>query len=215
MSAPASELELVPGEQFESMAKQRHVWKFGMWTFLGSEMLLFAGLFALYGGYRADYGFHEPSRHDLIAFGTINTYVLITSSLTVALAVWAVREGRSRLSARLLGASMLLGCTFLVLKATEYTLHAREGILPGRHYAFHALDTYGAHMYFTLYYLMTGLHSLHVVAGVIVLGWMLAGVARGRYHAGNHLAVEMGGLYWHLVDLIWLFLWPMFYRGGG
>jgi cytochrome c oxidase subunit 3 len=205
----------VVGEQFEDAAKQRHVWKLGMWTFLGSELLLFAGLFALYGGYRAEHGFNVASRHDEVAIGTINTYVLVTSSLTVALAVGAVRGGRRGLAVLLLVISFAFGAVFLTLKGTEYWLHLQQGIAPGRWWSAKEIDGYGARTYFTLYYLMTGLHSIHVAAGMVVLAVLGVGVSRRRWHAENHLPVELGALYWHLVDLIWLFLWPMFYRGGG
>lgn len=203
-----------PAEHFQTIAQQERILRFGMWTFLGSEALLFAGLFALYAGYHAEYGeqFVVASRYSVIWAGTVNTYVLITSSLTVALGVGAARADRPRTTAGLLVVSILLGLLFLGLKAVEYTGHLHEGIAPGRYYQFHEMDTAGARTYFTLYYLMTGLHALHVVAGLVVLAWLATRAFRRRYSSSRHVGLELGALYWHLVDLIWIFLWPLFYR---
>jgi cytochrome c oxidase subunit 3 len=200
-------------EQFEDLTKQSDAARLGMWVFLGSEMLLFAGLFALYAGYRAMYPaeFGEAVSHNSVAIGTTNTVVLITSSLTVALSVAAVRASRPRRAALLLAVSLLLGLVFLALKGAEYAQHFHEGIYPGRGYHFAELPSGGGVMFFTLYYLMTGLHALHVTAGMAVLGWLAWGCWRGRYSAEDQLHVELGGLYWHLVDIIWIFLWPMLY----
>src|SRR5262245_21717315 len=163
-------------EQFEDLDKQAAAARLGMWAFLGSEVLLFTGLFALYAGYRTMYpiDFARAVAHDNVAIGTINTVVLLTSSQTVALAVRAIRMGRARLAAGLLGASVVLGLVFLALKAVEYGEHFREGIYPGSAYRLAELPTYGAKTFFGIYYLATGLHALHVTAGMCVLavlGW--------------------------------------------
>lgn len=199
-------------EHFEDLEVQSHAARLGMWAFLGSEMLLFAGLFALYASYRSLYRpeFHAAAQHMSVLFGTINTFVLLTSSLTVALAVWAVRAGRSRLPSVLLVATLLLAAAFLVLKGAEYAQHFAEGIYPGfRYYAFAELPQPGVKIFFTLYYFMTGLHALHVIAGMGVLTWCL--MARRRFTAERHIGLELGAMYWHLVDLIWIFLWPLLY----
>lgn len=200
-------------EHFEDLGKQAHAAHFGMWIFLGSEVLLFAGLFALYAGYRAMYpvDFARATGHNNVAIGTINTFVLITSSLTVALSVHAIRSSRPRRTAALLFASILLGIVFLVLKGVEYGQHFHEGIFPGAGYRFAELPGYGAKLFFTLYFLMTGLHGIHVIGGLIVLGWVLLGCLKGEYSEAYHTPVSLGGLYWHLIDVIWIFLWPLLY----
>jgi cytochrome c oxidase subunit III len=199
--------------QFEDLAKQAHAARFGMWIFLASELLLFAGLFTLYTAYRAMYtaDFTAGIAHNNAVIGTTNTVILITSSLLVALGVHAVRVERPRRAGALLLASVALGLLFLTLKGVEYAEHFHEGIIPGADYRFAELPTSGARMFFTLYFLTTGLHAIHVTAGLVVLLWLAWGCFRRRYGAGNETHVELGGLYWHLVDIIWIFLWPMLY----
>lgn len=200
-------------EHFEDLSRQAQATRLGIWLFLGSEFLLFGGLFALYAAYRAMYPaeFAEAVTHNSVAIGTTNTLVLITSSLTVAMSVGAVRADRSRRAGWLLALSVILGGVFLALKGVEYAAHFREGIFPGQGYRFAELPGAGATLFFTLYYLLTGLHALHVTAGMMLLAWFSWGCLRGRYGAGNDLYVELGGLYWHLVDVVWIFLWPLLY----
>lgn len=199
--------------QYESLAKQSHAAVLGMWTFLASEVLLFSALFALYAGYRVDHPelFAEAAGHNYVGLGAAMTLVLLTSSLAVALAVGGIRAGRRRWTTRWLAGSALLGALFLGLKLTEYWRHVHEGILPGRYYASEKLPEEGARLFFTLYYLMTGLHALHVAGGVVLLAGLAWWVRRGRMDRTWHTPVELGGLYWHLVDVIWLFLWPLLY----
>ncbi|HET7503351.1 MAG TPA: cytochrome c oxidase subunit 3 family protein [Kofleriaceae bacterium] len=199
--------------QYDSLARQHATARLGMWVFLGSESLLFAGLLALYAAYRYTYPleFHAASAHANLAIGTINTYVLLTSSLTVALAIHATRRGRRRSTVALLGATIALGLVFDVLKAIEYAGHLAEGLAPGGYYAFAELPARGVVLYVTLYYLLTGLHALHVTGGLGVLAWLAWRARRGDFTPGSHIALELGGLYWHLVDLVWIFLWPMLY----
>jgi cytochrome c oxidase subunit 3 len=200
-------------EQFEDLDRQKDAARLGMWAFLGSEALLFTGLFALYAAYRAIYPveFAMAVAHDNLTLGTINTFILLTSSFTVALAVHEVRRDRARLSAFLLFVSVALGLVFLALKLTEYAGHIRDGIVPGSRYHYAELPQAGARMFFTIYYLSTGLHALHVTAGMAVLSWLMFGALRGRYSSVSHTPVELGALYWHLVDIIWIFLWPCLY----
>jgi cytochrome c oxidase subunit 3 len=199
--------------QYESLERQHTTGRFGMWIFLSSESLLFAGLFALYAAYRFAYPaeFHAASAHANLVIGTVNTYILLTSSLTMALAVHAARHAQPRRTVWLLAATIAFGLAFLVLKIVEYAGHLAEGLAPGHHYAYDALPSHGVVLYVTLYYLLTGLHALHVAAGVIVLGWLVVRARRGAFTPGSHLALELGGLYWHLVDLVWIFLWPLLY----
>lgn len=200
-------------EQFETIEKQEHAARLAMWIFIGSETLLFGGLFALYATYRAMYPleFHEALLHNDTMLGTLNTVVLITSSFTVALAVHFVREDRSRLAALLLGLSTAFGVTFLVVKFIEYGDHIRHHAFPAGMYTMADAPPGGVVMGQTLYWFMTALHGLHVVAGMILLGIAAVGCARRRYGRRRSIIVENAGLYWHLVDVVWIFLWPLFY----
>jgi cytochrome c oxidase subunit 3 len=211
VSAP---VELL-GEQFESFEQQDHALRLGMWVLLASELLLFSGLFALYAAYRAMYGadFVAAIRHNTLFYGTLNTYVLLTSSFTVALTIWAIRHGREKLCAALLAATALQGFAFLAIKGIEYHHHIVDGALPGPLYRYAVLPTLGANRFFTLYWISTGLHAFHVTIGIGVLLWMFARTLGGRYTPARHTYLEMGTLYWHLVDVIWIFLWPLLYLG--
>jgi cytochrome c oxidase subunit 3 len=201
-------------EHFENLEKQAHAARLGMWVFLGSEVLFFSGLFALYIAYRTEhpYGFGVGVEHNTLALGSINTGVLLVSSYTVAMAVHELRRGKNRLSALLIGTTVLLGLAFLVIKTTEYLQHFREGIYPGGWGPFfHEHGDAGTKMFFTLYYCMTGLHAAHVFVGMCVLAVLLLRVARRDIGDWAPHPLAMGAVYWHLVDLIWIFLWPLFY----
>jgi cytochrome c oxidase subunit 3 len=199
--------------QYDSLERQHATAQLGMWVFLGSESLLFAGLFALYAAYRFAYPaeFHAAAAHANLVIGTVNTYILLTSSLTMALAIHATRQGNRRRTVALLCATIALGLTFDVLKLVEYAGHLGEGLAPGARYSFAALPAHGVVLYVTLYYLLTGLHALHVTGGVCVLIWLAVRARRGDFTPHSHIALELGGLYWHLVDLVWIFLWPLLY----
>jgi cytochrome c oxidase subunit 3 len=212
---PATARDLVRAAdiQFENLAKQAHAVRFGMWVFLANEVLLFAGLFALYTAYRTEYpaGFAAGVAHSELAIGTINTSLLAISSYTAAAALRAIRRDERRASLGWLGVTLALGTVFLALKGLEYSHHAAEGALPGAYYALHELPDHGSQLFFTLYYFMTGLHVLHLAAAILVLAWLTWRVSRRRTTAAYHADLEAGVLYWHLVDCIWIFLYPMFY----
>jgi len=199
--------------QFQDLTQQRHASHFGMWLFITSEVLLFAGLFALYVAYRTEYpsGFAAGVREGRLVIGTINTSLLITSSFTVILALFSIRMGHPRWCIALLVVSVLLASAFLALKGLEYSLHADEGALPGKYYAFAKLPTHGGQVFFTLYYFMTGLHVLHLAGAVVAMLWMIARIARGRTTPAYHAELEASALYWHMVDCIWIVLYPLFY----
>jgi cytochrome c oxidase subunit 3 len=200
-------------EQFEDLDKQAHAARLGMWVFLSSELLLFAGLFTLYAAYRVMYpdAFAAAVGHNNLAIGTTNTVILITSSFLVAAALQAVRVAKPRWAAWLLFTSIGCGIVFLVLKGVEYAQHFHEGIYPGTHYHYAELPGRGANLFFTLYYYLTGLHALHVCIGIGLLAWLGVGAWRRVYSSANLVHVEVGALYWHLVDVVWIFLWPMLY----
>lgn len=199
---------------FESLGRQREAARFGMWVFLASEFLLFGGLFALYATMRAEHpaGFTAGVEHADVLIGSVNTVVLLISSYLVARAVHAIRDDHGRLAALLTGGTVLLGLVFLVLKTYEYVTHVQEGAVPGGRGAFYAeLATPGLASYFTLYWVTTALHSIHVLVGISILSLFALQMARGRLDARRSQRVEMGALYWHLVDGIWIFLWPLYY----
>jgi cytochrome c oxidase subunit 3 len=197
---------------FENAEKQAHAARLGMWLFLATEVLLFTALFAAYGVYRYLYSasFAEASRSLTTWIGAVNTLVLVTSSFTVAMGLNAAVQGRPRRTAVLFGISVLLALVFLGFKYVEYSHHFHTGELPGKYYHGELLGA-GAPLFFTLYFLITGLHGIHVVIGMTVLT-VVGGLAwGGRYGPAYHTPVELAGLYWHLVDLIWIFVFPLIY----
>ena len=200
-------------EPFDTPERREYALRLGMWTFLASELLLFAGFFTLYAAYRTMYAseFAFAIRHNALAYGSLNTYLLITSSFTVALAVWAARTGRTRAITKLVLATMALGFGFLIVKSIEYATHIREGLLFGEHYGSTEMPGHGARMFWTIYWAATGLHALHVIAGLSVLAFVAVRAHRRAYGPEHYLGLELGALYWHLVDVIWIFLWPLLY----
>jgi len=198
---------------FDTIEKQDHAVRLGMWLFLGTEVLLFAGLFLGYTVYRHFYHetFHEASRTLDISLGALNTVVLITSSFTVAMAFHAIKQGKTRLCAAMLAITILFALVFLAVKSVEYSHKFAEGALPGKFYHFKEVTGPGANLYFTIYFLTTGLHAFHVIVGMSILAWVLLRVLKGHFSPAYYVPVELGGLYWHLVDLVWIFLFPLLY----
>ncbi len=199
-------------DHFESLEVQAHAARLGTWIFLCSELLLFAGLFTLLAASRAHdpRGFHEGMTHAARTLGSINTGVLLVSSTTAALGVQAMRENRPSRAFWLVLTTATLGLVFLAIKIAEYAEHIDEGILPGGHGAWFASHA-DAPLYWTLYYLMTGIHAIHVFVGMGLLVWTAVRVrARLIVHETSY-KLDLVVLYWHLVDLIWIFLWPLLY----
>jgi cytochrome c oxidase subunit 3 len=185
--------------------------KLGMWLFLFTEVLLFGGLFLVYSVYRSMYpqDFHVAAAGLSTVLGTVNTVILLTSSLTMALAITALQRGNIRQSVLLQAVTIGLGLVFLVNKYFEWSGHIHEGIYPN---AAELLSRgNGQVLFYGLYYVMTGLHGLHVVAGLVLIGIMLALTVRQQITGRDHGKLENAGLYWHLVDLIWIYLFPLFY----
>lgn len=201
---------------FESLEKQEHAARVGMWVFLASETLLFAALFGLYFSYRVMYthDFTHAIGHNYLAIGTINTVILLTAGFFVAWAVHAMRGGRRLTTAFMLALAVGLGVLFIALKVLEYGLHVREGIMPGSYYSFEKMPGHGAQLFFTLYYFMTGLHLLHLAVAILLMVWLLVRALRGRMTARRHTALEMGALYWGMVDVMWVMLYPLLYLTG-
>lgn len=175
--------------------------KLGMWLFLATELLLFGGLFAAYTIFRAKFpALFEEQHHELNkTLGALNTVILIFSSLTMACGVTAAQRGKQRLVTIFLLITILCGFMFGVNKYFEYSAKLEHHIYPS------------TSIFFALYYMMTGLHMLHVLAGVIILSVLLVLNMRGKFSATYNAPIEIGGLYWHLVDLIWIYLFPLLY----
>jgi cytochrome c oxidase subunit III len=205
--------EAYVAHHFPNLRQQEHAARLGMGLFLATEILLFGGLFTAYSVYRFLYpeAFAKASEHLSIVAGTINTVILITSSLTAALAHHLAEERRGRAAAVCIAITIVLALLFLGIKAWEWTHDFEEGLLPGRLYSSTEFTTTGAPMFFTVYFLLTGLHGLHVVIGMTVLAVLGVLAWRGKYDHGYTTPVELGAMYWHLVDLVWIFLYPLLY----
>jgi cytochrome c oxidase subunit III len=185
--------------------------KVGMWLFLVTEVLLFGGLFLLYSVYRSKYSqdFHEAAKELHIVLGATNTVILLTSSLTIALAIAAIRAGKKNLSLVFQTLTILMGSAFLAIKYFEWSAKIHHGLYPNSPVLL-AMPK-GDILFYGLYYVMTGLHGLHVVIGMTVLAFMLFFTVTDDINERNFVKLENGGLYWHLVDLIWIYLFPLFY----
>ena len=179
--------------------------------FLATEILFFGGMFMAYIIYRHLYheAFAEASRHTIVAFGTINTAILLTSSLTMAFAVHAAQENKTKSIVRFLLLTVFLGCSFLVVKGFEYHDDITEHLWPGPH--FNKSLPPQAQIFWFLYWAMTGLHAIHVTVGIGLLSVIAILAQHGRYSRQYHTPVEISGLYWHFVDLVWIFLYPLLY----
>ncbi len=213
MSDQVVALDRLAAERFQDLAQQKHAATLGMWIFLVSEMLLFGGLFTLYAAYRAlhPHAFAAGATATDLVLGTANTYVLLTASFLVAAALHSVRHDHHRSAWRLLASAAVLGVVFLALKGLEYAHHFASGAFPGAWNRDPKLASAGGDAFWALYYLMTGLHALHVIGGIAILSLLAFWTRRRLYGPAYDTPVELGGMYWHFVDVVWLFLWPMFY----
>ena len=203
-------------EQFDDIKQQRETAKLGMWVFLATEVMFFGGLFLAYTVYRylQPETFAAASRHTEIILGGANTAVLLFSSTLMALAVRASQLEHRRQLVRLLLATALLGILFMGIKAVEYRNDFVEHLVPGANFVWHAANPRGAELFFWLYFALTGLHAIHVTVGIIVMLVMAVLASRGRFGEGNYMPVEIAGLYWHFVDIVWVFLFPLLYLAG-
>ncbi len=204
--------------QFEDLQQQHDTASLGMWIFLATEVLFFGGLFASYTVYRNFYlpGFEAGSHHLDVTIGAINTAVLICSSLTMALAVRAAQLGRRKSLVAFLLGTMLLGLAFIFIKLMlEWRHDYLEGFAPGVNFTFAGPLARSVEMFFIFYFIMTGVHALHMVIGEGILGTLLIMAWKGRFGPDHFNAVEVAGLYWHFVDIVWIFLFPLLYLIGG
>ncbi len=204
--------------QFEDLGQQHESASLGMWIFLATEVMFFGGLFAGYTIYRNMYtaGFVAGSHELNVTIGAINTAVLICSSLTMALAVRAAQLGKRIPLVTLLIATILLGLAFVIIKLTlEWRHDYLEGLVPGLNFTFAGPNARSMELFFCFYFVMTGVHALHMVVGVGVLFWLVVQAWKGRFGPERFNFVEGAGLYWHFVDIIWIFLFPLLYLIGG
>jgi cytochrome c oxidase subunit 3 len=206
----------VPAEQFDDLEQQHQAATFGMWVFLITEVMLFGGMFTAYTAYRFFYaeGFAEGSSHMSIVLGSVNTVVLIVSSLTMALAVHAAQTGTRGKLVGFLGATLVLGLVFIGIKAVEYWQHYQEGLVPGLRFTFEGALAKPVELFFLFYFIMTGIHAVHLTIGVGVVSTLLVMARRGHFTPDAHDPIEVVGLYWHFVDMVWIFLLPLLYLFG-
>ena len=195
----------------EEMHREDDISKTGMWLFLFTEMLLFGGLFIVYSVYRYknSEAFHLAASELSVFVGTFNTIVLLISSSTIAMSITAVQKKNKKLAILLLCITILLGLVFLVNKYFEWGHHIKEHIYPGSSVL--ALRGQGDVLFYGLYFFMTGLHALHIIVGLVFILVITVSIYNDKINSENYILHENSGLYWHLVDLIWIFLFPLFY----
>jgi cytochrome c oxidase subunit 3 len=201
---------------FDSLEQQKEASTLGMWLFLVQEVMFFGGLFMTYLLYRwRDPQAFAAGSHELdITLGLVNTVILIASSLTMAMAVHSAQTSRQKPLVGFLVATGVLGLAFLVIKYFEYSAKWHHHLIPGPDFHFGGAVGDRAEMFFALYFAMTGMHALHMVIGAGILVWILKGSLAGRFNAEYYNPVENFGLYWHFVDIIWIFLFPLLYLIG-
>ena len=201
MNNPPSALQ----DQFEEMPQQKEAATLGMWTFLATEVLFFGAMFMSYIAYRSAYpqAFALASHHTLVLFGTINTAILLTSSLTMAFAVQAAKENNTRWLFKYLVITVLFGVAFLGVKSVEYYKDLADHLWPGAHFKPGLPPE--AQIFWILYWIMTGVHALHVTVGIVLLSIMAWMARRQKFSGSYYTPIENSGLYWHFVDVIWIF----------
>lgn len=213
MSLNSSAVQSHVAHHFVDAEQQFDASKLGMWIFLVTEILFFGGLFAAYIIYRAWYPelYIKASTQLDTTMGAINTAVLIFSSLTMALSIWAAQHNDKKKTGLFLLITIVCALTFMVIKYFEYTHKFELGIFPGDAYTFTGIDHPKAHIFFSIYYMMTGLHGIHVIIGMGLIFWLWIKNNKGTFNSAYYTPIEIVGLYWHLVDIIWIFLFPLLY----
>lgn len=211
------EHDTLPAEQFDDVEQQRYASTLGMWAFLATEVLFIGAIFAAFYVYRFRWAedFAEGAKELKWWLGAINTAVLLTSSFTMALAVHSARHGRNAQVVRRLLLTIVLGALFLGIKGTEYAIEYHERLVPGMNFQQVAPD--GAmrpqrlDLFMTFYFTLTGIHATHMIVGLVALATLLVRARRGAFSPDYHNPVEATGLYWHFVDLVWVFVFPTLY----
>lgn len=209
----SSSHELDHAHHFESVEHEFEAGKMGMWLFLVTEVMLFGVLFAGYGLFNYLYPemFREAHHHLNKVMGAVNTVVLLMSSLTMALAIAFIQRNQQGKSKLMLAITFLCACVFLVIKYFEYSEKIHHGILPGHFFASTDFKSANVALFYSFYFVMTGIHGLHVLIGMGAIAWIFIRMQKGHFNARKFAAVEFVGLYWHIVDLIWIFLFPLLY----
>jgi cytochrome c oxidase subunit III len=211
-----SESASAHAHQFDDLVQQHEASWIGMWIFLATEVMFFGGMFLGYTIYRSlnPRAFASASNHLDVWLGTLNTAVLIFSSFTMALAVRTAQLGQRKLVIIFLVLTVLLGSVFLAIKFTEYHAKFAEHLVPGSAFAFEKPHAAAAELFFSLYFAMTGMHALHMIIGLGLLATLIVKSTRGRFSKSYYTPVEIVGLYWHFVDIVWIFLFPLLYLVG-
>ena len=188
----------------------------GMWAFIAQEIMFFGGLFGAYTVYRYEYlpAFIEGSNRLSLGWGAFNTAVLIASSFTVAMCVRASQEGKNGGMLRWMLATMVLGLTFLGVKVIEYTHKFHDHLIPGLNFHYDGPLAGNLKIFFSFYFAMTGMHALHMIIGVGIMLWLIPNIIKGKYTKDYFFPIENFGLYWHFVDIVWIFLFPLLYLIG-
>jgi cytochrome c oxidase subunit 3 len=199
--------------QFDDLEQQRDAATLGMWIFLATEVLFFGGMLLAYSVYRRLYftSFAEASRELDVVLGSVNTAVLLCSSLTMAMAVHQAESGNQKWLVRFLGITMLLGAVFLAIKFYEYYQKYEEGFVPGSRFTWHGNDPGHASIFFLAYFILTGFHALHMIIGIGLMAVLARLAIKGKFTPAYYTPIEIGGLYWHFVDIVWVFLFPLLY----
>lgn len=207
-----------PGHHWSNAEQEFSSAKLGLWLFLATEVLMFGGLFVAYFVYKSELPQTFFAAHKELSqlWGTVNTAVLIFSSFSMAMAIRSAMVNRQKQVLMYLVITFLCAAAFMVIKlAIEWPHKFHVGTLPGHYYTFQGLaDVPKPWVFWSLYFLMTGLHGIHVVLGMVVIGWLIWRASKRHFYSGYYTPLEMTGLYWHLVDLIWIFLFPLFYLVG-
>lgn len=199
--------------QFDDIHQQTQASSFGMWLFLATEVLFFGGLFLAYTVYRISYPevFQKAGKELNITIGTINTAILLTSSYFIAIAVHSVQTNRSKKSASFLAGTWILGFIFMILKGYEYYDDIDKHLVPSTSIHYSGPHSEVARLFYFIYYAMTGLHALHMIIALGVVAVIFLKTIRNQYSSQYFAPIEVAGLYWHFVDLIWIFLYPLLY----
>lgn len=198
---------------FATREQQFDASKIGMWLFLTTEILMFGGLFVGFGLMQARFpeAFLNAHHHLDKSLGALNTIVLLISSFTMVMAVWAAQHSKKQLLITMLLITLACAGIFLGVKYFEYSHKFHEGLLPGKFYHHEGDTVPNQFMFFSFYFMMTGLHGIHILGGMVVITWLLVRAMKGHFTANYYTPVDLVGLYWHLVDLIWIYLFPLLY----
>ena len=218
MSSPATAIDHTHHDptlqhHFSTKEQQFDTSKIGMWLFLTTEILMFGGLFVGFGLMQGKFpeAFLQAHHHLDKSLGALNTIVLLVSSFTMVMAVWAASKSKQKQLITYLLITLLCAGIFLVVKYFEYSHKFHEGLLPGKFYSHEGDTVPNQFVFFSFYFMMTGLHGFHILGGMVVITWLLIRAMKGHFNSTYYTPVDLVGLYWHLVDMIWIYLFPLLY----